>query len=56
MGRLETAGYQFLKDKQGWACYDADDRREVPGSRDPRLGESVWRAHKKINPWGFIDE
>ncbi len=48
MGMLEAAGFQFLKDKMGWACYDTDDRREVQGSRDPRLGESVYKASKIV--------
>jgi hypothetical protein len=48
MGLIEAAGFQFLKDKGGWACYDTDDRREVRGSRNPRLGESVWLASKLV--------
>jgi hypothetical protein len=47
--RIEAAGYQFLKDKAGWACYDADDRTEVQGSRHNYYGESVWLASKRLN-------
>lgn len=42
--RIEAAGYQFLKDGNGWACYDADDRSEVPRSRHKSYGESVHLA------------
>ncbi len=42
---IEAVGYQFLKDKQGWACYDTDNRLELKGSRHPTsYGESVWQT------------
>ncbi len=33
MDLIEEANYQFLKDDNGWALYDGDDRSEVKGSR-----------------------
>ena len=49
MRLVEEFGYQFLKDKRGWACYDADTRLEVPGSRHEKfLGESVFRAYNTL--------
>lgn len=48
MGELEASGFQFLKDKQGWACFDDDTRVEVPGSRHKYLGEAVWLAAKHL--------
>lgn len=41
---IEEANYQFLKDRNGWALYDGDDRSEVPGTRSPQLGNSIWSA------------
>lgn len=49
MTLLEAAGYQFLKDKNGWACYDTDNRQEILGTRNPRLGESVYQASLLIS-------
>lgn len=48
---IEGFGYQFLKDKDGWACYCADTRREVPNARGPRLGDVVWDANKQLMAW-----
>jgi predicted RNA binding protein YcfA (HicA-like mRNA interferase family) len=48
MEKLEAGGFQFLKDKGGWACYDTDDRREVPETRHPRLGDAIYLAAKAI--------
>jgi hypothetical protein len=45
---LEDSGFQFLKDENGWALYDLDDRSEVPGSRHSRLGDCVWLAAKLL--------
>jgi hypothetical protein len=41
---IEVFGYHFLKDKDGWACYDADTRQEVPNTRSPRYGDTVHLA------------
>ncbi|URA07042.1 hypothetical protein P9A47_gp74 [Xanthomonas phage Elanor] len=41
---IEEAAFQFLKDANGWALYDADDRSEVKGTRSPQLGNSIWAA------------
>ncbi len=46
--KIEAAGYQFLRDKEGWACYDADDRTEVPTTRHKYYGESVALASKQL--------
>ncbi len=46
--KIESAGYQFLRDKNGWACYDADDRSEVPRSRHKYYGESVHLASLEL--------
>jgi hypothetical protein len=51
MGMLEAAGFQFLKDKAGWACYDTDTRQEVPETRHPRLGEAIWLANKQLGAY-----
>lgn len=48
---IESFGYQFLKDKNGWACYDTDTRQEVPNARGPRLGDVVWDANKQLRAW-----
>lgn len=45
---IEAAGFQFLKDKDGWACYDADDRREVPNTRHKYYGHSVHMASDEL--------
>lgn len=44
MAELEASGFQFLKDRDGWALYDVDDRTEVGGSRAIALGHAVWAA------------
>lgn len=41
---VEDAGFQFLKEEDGWTLYDTDDRTEVPGVRQRTLGEAVWKA------------
>lgn len=41
---IEAAGYQFLKDDNGWALFDLDDRSEVPGTRAPQYGNAIWAA------------
>ena len=41
---IEDSGFQFLKEEDGWALYDADDRSEVIGVRQRTLGEAVWKA------------
>jgi hypothetical protein len=41
---VEGAGFQFLKDGNGWALYDLDDRSEVSGTRTGTYGNSVWAA------------
>jgi hypothetical protein len=50
MALIESYGYQFLKDKAGWACYDVDTRLEVPSTRHPRLGV-VWMANDQLKAW-----
>lgn len=41
---VEDAGFQFLKEEDGWTLYDTDDRTEVTGVRQRTLGEAVWKA------------
>lgn len=41
---IEAAGYQFLRDENGWALYDLDDRSEVPGTRTRQYGNTIWAA------------
>lgn len=41
---IEAAGYQFLKDDNGWALFDLDDRSEVPGTRTRQYGNTIWAA------------
>ncbi|UIS24802.1 hypothetical protein AXL1_75 [Stenotrophomonas phage vB_SmaS-AXL_1] len=48
MSLIEEAAYQFLKDDNGWALYDADDRSEVRGTRSPQLGNSIWAAASEL--------
>jgi hypothetical protein len=48
MSELEALGFQFLKDKAGWACYDTDTRQEVPGTRHPYLGETIYLAKRVL--------
>lgn len=48
---IEGFGYQFLKDKAGWACYDTDTRKEVPNARGPRLGDVVWDVNRQLVVW-----
>lgn len=44
MAVVEDAGYQFLKDGNGWALYDLDDRSVVKNTRCMMLGDSIWAA------------
>jgi hypothetical protein len=48
MALLEGLGYQFLKDKGGWACYCCDTRVEVANTRHRYLGDAVWLAEKQL--------
>jgi predicted RNA binding protein YcfA (HicA-like mRNA interferase family) len=48
MAELEALGFQFLKDKGGWACYDGDTRLEVPRTRHPHLGDSIHMAKHEL--------
>jgi hypothetical protein len=50
MHELEAYGFQFLKDKFGWACYDEDTRKEVEGTRHAYLGESIHLAKQALRP------
>ena len=45
---IECAGFQFLKDSDGWACFDEDDRSEVPGSRAFSLGNAIWQTAEAL--------
>lgn len=42
--RIEAAGFQFLKDGEAWTLFDLDDRSEVPGTRTPQYGNTIWAA------------
>ena len=48
MAQLEELGFQFLKDKNGWACYDADTRKEVEGSRHKHLGDAIYLVYNRL--------